>query len=557
MVPRIILLREGTEDTHGKAQLIANINACENIGGMIRTTLGPRGMDKLIHQTEEKVTISNDGATILKLLDITHPAASLLVDIAKSQDAEIGDGTTTVVILACEFLKSVKPFIEEGVHPQIIMRSFRIAAQLSAQIIKDLQYDLQSKSPAEKREMLVKVARTAMNSKLIASHQAMFAEMVVDAVQILDQDLREDMIGIKQIPGGAMEDSFLVRGVAFKKCFSYAGFEQQPKKLLKPKILCLNLELELRNENLKAEVRITDPSAFQSIVNAEWKIIFDKLEACVQSGATVVLSRLAIGDLATQYFADRNIFCAGRVTQEDLQRTCEATDAHIQTTVTNLQPSCLGECDVLEECQIGAERYNIFTGCPKSHTATIVLRGGATQFIEETERSLHDAIMVVRRAMKHSAIVAGAGAIELEISKRLREFALTIHGKQQLLIEAFANSLETIPKQLAQNAGFDATEIVDLVRQKHYQGIKWAGVDIFNETWCDAFDKCIWEPSLIKINAIAAATEAACLILNVDETIRNPQSEQPQPGPGMRGQRGGGMGMRGRGRRGMRGRGRF
>lgn len=353
------------------------------------------------------------------------------------------------------------------------------------------------------------------------------------------------MIGVKKVAGGSLTDSVLVQGVAFKKTFSYAGFEQQPKKFADPKICLLNVELELKSEKDNAEVRIKDVADYRSFVDAEWKIIYDKLDAIVATGAKVVLSRLAIGDLATQYFADRDIFCAGRVTGEDMERVASATGGAVQNTCSDLIDGVLGTSALFEEIQVGAERYNFFTGCPQSRTCTIVLRGGAEQFIEEAHRSLHDAICIVRRAMKHSYVVPGGGAIEMELSKFLRAHSRTIAGKQQLVINAFAKALEVIPRMIAQNAGFDSTDILNKLRQKHAAGGKHFGVDIMNDGICDTHETFVWEPANIKQNAIASAAEAACVILSVDETVRNPKSEDAQqtamrgPGAGM-----GGRGMR-------------
>lgn len=549
--PQIILLKEGTDTSQGKAQLISNINACTAVVDAVRTTLGPRGMDKLIHD-DKSTTISNDGATIMKLLDIIHPAAKILVDIAKSQDSEVGDGTTTVVLLAGEFLKEAKPFVEEGVHPQNLIRSFRTAANLAIAKIRELAISIERKSLDEKKSLLEKCAATTLSSKLIGGEKEFFAKMVVDAVTSLGEDDRLNMIGIKKVPGGTMRDSFLVKGVAFKKTFSYAGFEQQPKKFDNPKILLLNVELELKSEKENAEIRLSDPAQYQSIVDAEWNIIYDKLDKCVKSGAKIVLSRLAIGDLGTQYFADRDVFCAGRVAEEDLQRVASATGASVQTSVNNIVPEVLGLCEIFEEKQVGNERFNIFSGCPSGETATIVLRGGADQFIEEAERSLHDAIMIVRRAVKNSAVVAGGGAIDMELSRYLRHHARTIAGKSQLFINSYAKALEVIPRQLCDNAGFDATDVLNKLRQKHAMGSGEGsvfGVDINNGGIIDTFANFVWEPSVVKINAINAATEAACLVLSVDETIRNPKSESAQG-------EGAANAMAGRGRGGFRGRGR-
>merc|ERR1712240_322555 len=407
MQPQIVLLKEGTESSQGKQQVISNINACSAIVDAVRTTLGPRGMDKLIVDARGKATISNDGATIMKLLDVVHPAAKTLVDIAKSQDAEVGDGTTSVVILAGEFLKQCKPFVEEGGHPRIIIRSFRKATALALAKINEISIKIDKNNPTECRALLEKCAATSMSSKLIHQQKDYFSKLVVDAVMMLDeQTLPLNMIGIKKVTGGALEDTELVPGVAFKKTFSYAGFEMQKKKMVNPKIALLNIELELKSEKENAEVRVDNVEEYQLVVDAEWNILYEKLQKLHDAGATVVLSKLPIGDVATQWFADRGMFCAGRVVEEDLKRTMKACGGSIQSTVQNLDKdtSVLGTAEMMEEIQIGSERYNLFTGCPKAKTCTFILRGGAEQFMEETERSLHDAIMIVRRAMKNDSV---------------------------------------------------------------------------------------------------------------------------------------------------------
>merc|ERR1712083_1048329 len=366
-------------------------------------------------------------------------------------------------------------------------------------------------------------------------------KMVVQAVMMLDrQTLPLNMIGIKKVQGGALEDTLLGDGVAFKKTFSYAGFEMQKKVYTKPKIALLNIELELKAEKDNAEVRLENVEEYQKVVDAEWNILYDKLDRIAASGAKIVLSKLPIGDVATQYFADREMFCAGRVTEEDLNRTMKACGGSIQTTVNDLSEDTLGYCELFEEKQVGGERFNFFTGVPKTKTCTIILRGGAEQFMEETERSLHDAIMIVRRAITNDAVVAGGGAIEMELSKILRDHSRSIAGKEQLIFAAMARAFEVIPRQLCDNAGFDATNILNKLRQKHALGHKWYGVDIMAKDVADNFEACVWEPSIVKINAITAASEAACLILSVDETVKNPKAgggAGPGGPPGM-----GGMG---------------
>jgi len=539
MQPQIVILKEGTDSSQGKPQLISNINACQAVVECVASTLGPRGMDKLIH-TERDVTITNDGATVIKLLDIIHPAAKTLVDIACSQDAEVGDGTTTVTILAGELLKEAKQFVEEGVHPQVIARAYNQACTFALEQLEQLSNSLDFTDPVEKRETLVKCATTTLQSKLIGgSHGDFFAQMVTDACLLLqDSNLNLDLIGIKKVPGGGMSDSFLVEGVAFKKTFSYAGFEQQPKYLENPKILSLNVELELKSESEKAEIRISNVEDYASIVDAEWDIIYQKLDEIYQSGATVILSKLAIGDLATQWFADRNIFCAGRVDDADLQRVHSATGAVIQGSTSDLNQSVLGTCGVFEERQVGDERYNLFTGCSGSASATIVIRGGAEQFIEEAERSLHDAIMIVRRTLKNSTVVPGGGAIDMELSKAVKQQAMSVAGKGQFFMLAFAKALEAIPRTLAKNAGYDCTDLLNKLRYEHNaKNDANCGIDIETGGVCNTWEKFVWEPSLVKRNAIVSATEAACLILSIDETIKCPDSMKDNVKPGAPGSR--------------------
>ncbi|KDQ14472.1 hypothetical protein BOTBODRAFT_66072 [Botryobasidium botryosum FD-172 SS1] len=533
MQPTVVLLREGTDTSQGKGQLLSNISACLAVAETLSSTLGPRGMDKLIVNNRGEAQITNDGATILKLLEIVHPAAKTLVDIGRAQDAEVGDGTTSVVLLAAQMLKEVRGYIEEGVSPHIIMKGYRLGAQLAIDRIKEIQVSIDKSDSARFRSLLLKCASTSMSSKLIHSEKPFFSEMVVDAVQCLDQeDLDESLIGIKKIAGGGMQDSQLIRGVAFKKTFTYAGAEQQPKSFKDPLVLCLNVELELKAEKDNAEVRVNAVSDYQAIVDAEWTIIYNKLEAIQKTGAQVVLSKLPIGDLATQWFADRNIFCAGRVTAQDLRRVVQAVGGSVQSTCSDIERKHLGTCGKFEERQVGGERYNVFEDCPISKTCTLLLRGGAEQFIEEVERSLHDAIMVVKRAVKNSQVVAGGGAVEMDISAHIRAHARTIPGKIQLILTAFARALEIIPRQICDNAGLDATDVLNKLRQLHARGDKWAGVDVEGEDGVrDNMEAFVWEPSLVKTNAIGSAVEAACLILSVDETVKNPQSEGMNPGP--------------------------
>ncbi|PAV77389.1 hypothetical protein WR25_25269 isoform D [Diploscapter pachys] len=362
--------------------------------------------------------------------------------------------------------------------------------------------------------MLVKCAATTLSSKLVSQERAFFSEMVVDAVNQLDDRLSLSMIGIKKVNGGNLLESRLVKGVAFQKAFSYAGFEMQPKHYENVQVALLNIELELKAEKDNAEMRLNTVEDFQAVVDAEWNILYEKLQKIHDSGAKIVLSKLPIGDVATQWFADRDMFCAGRIPQDDLDRVMAACGGSILTTVSQVQfseiflikklikiqidASVLGKVGKFYEQQVGSERYNFFENCAVAKTCTLLLRGGAEQFIAETERSLHDAIMIVRRAKKNDSIVAGGGAIEMELSKRLRDKAKTITGKEQFFWMAFARAFEVIPQQLCYNAGIDATDVMNKLRHRHFKGEQWAGIDIHREAVGDNLAACIWEPSLVK-----------------------------------------------------------
>lgn len=533
--PTIVVLKEGTDASQGRGQIVSNINACVAVQDVLKPTLGPFGSDILLVGDNGHTTITNDGATILKMLDVVHPAAKVLVDVSRAQDCEIGDGTTSVTLLACEILKNCKAFIEEGMSSKVIISALRESCDLCVNRLREIELNLDSLTGLEEKDMLKQCALTAMNSKIIKQNGDFFSDLVVNAVLALDRDdLDESLIGVKKVSGGGMNESLFVNGVAFKKTFSYAGFEQQPKQFANPKILSLNLELELKAEKDNAEVRIEKVEDYQRIVDAEYKLIVDKLDQIVASGAQVVLSKLPIGDLATQYFADRGIFCAGRVPTDDLTRTIKAVGGVILTSVSDIQASDLGTCDEFEETQIGNERYNVFKGCPQAKTCTLVLRGGSIKIIDEIERSLHDAIMIAKRTIKNKQVVGGGGAIEMELSKYLRAHSRTVKGKKQLIIAQFAKSLEVIPRQLCENAGLDSVELLNQLRNVHSRGETWMGVDFDSNNVSDNLKRFIWEPSMVKVNALQSATEGACLILSVDETIKN-QNDEEKSGAAARG----------------------
>ncbi|KAL7668695.1 hypothetical protein ACOME3_009386 [Neoechinorhynchus agilis] len=647
MHPTVIILKDGSNASDGDQHLVSNLNACLAVGEAVRTTLGPCGMDKLIVDSSRKVTVSNDGATVMSCLEVVHPAAKSLVEIARSQDDEVGDGTTSVVLLACEMINHLKKLVMDGVHPTAIIRATRRACAMAVEKINESAVSIRTNNNQVDIGLLKRCATTSLNSKLIAQHKGHFAHLVVKAVLMLDQEsLPLQMIGIKKVAGGSVSDSCLIDGVAFKKAFSYAGFEMQPKTYKGAKIALLNIELELKAERDNAELRIRSVEDYQQVIDAEWTILYKKMEVLANAGVNVVLSRLPIGDVATQYFADRGIFCAGRIPDEDMTRTMKACGGCIVSTVDNISDSSYGRCGRFDEVQIGACRFNVFKDCPLGKSCTFIIRGGAQQYMDETERSLHDAIMVVRRTLKNDLIVAGGGACEMDVSGYLRIRSLTVSGKDQLVIRIIGRAFEVIPRQLCDNAGFDSINALTLLRQKHserdfilncrllsklnvtddqmftvvlYRGVdasqktvatteikdlnkqfelrfsvhaiqpigtdllslnfssstdktrslvrfenielspfvashsesakslclesktnsaikleikyevdykgKSYGVDVNKvDSIVDTFETGIWEPASVKINCIRAATEAVCLVLSVDQTIKAPPS---------------------------------
>ncbi|MCL7029157.1 hypothetical protein MKW94_010816 [Papaver nudicaule] len=443
----------------------------------------------------------DDGSNLLDLLDSVHSSSEILVDIISSRHPEVGDETTTVVLLCGEFLKESKPLIKQGVSAESLARSFLLAAKSAKERIAELAVSIDDKLS------LAKCASTALTSKYIGGNKEFLSGMVVDAITTIGNNNRPNSIGIVKVPGGTLRDSFLANGVAFKKSLPHAGFEQGATTVSCPTILIVKTELQLKSEQENTEIRFFHH--FQSP-----SVIYRKLEKCIRSGAKIVLSCFPIDDLAAKYLADQEIFCTGHCSEEDLQRVAAATGAVIQDSVENLIDKNLGTCELFEEMQVGYDILNIFSGCSLGETATIVLRGGANQLIEESVCSLNNAIILVNKIARNPAVVPGGGAIDMEISRYLRQYALTIAGKSQQFINCYAKAFEVIPRQLCDNAGIDSDSIIIKLRQKHTgEGSSTCGVDVSTGGIVDSFANFIWEPAALKMKTIDAATESACHVL--------------------------------------------
>lgn len=479
----------------GSAQIVSNIEICESIALMLSTTLGPYGMDKLFYG--KQILLTNDGATILESMEFKHPVARMICSLSKSQDNEVGDGTTSVILLASEILACIKPLIKEGFSTETIQKTLGKARLSCVERLDALTVEFT-------RDNLIKLAETCLSSKNIRGSREHFARILVEALSY------EDNLHINKVHGGSLEESFLVPGIAFEKTFTYAGYEQQPKKILNPKLCSLNVELEWKSERENAEVRIGSVSEYQKVVDAEWKIITDKLDDIVKSGANVVLSSMSIGDYATQYFARRGIFSAGRV--RDLEKIVKAFRGRIANTTKFIE---LGQCDLFEERQLGNHRYNYFES-KDARSHTLILRGPGNEVLEEVERAVHDAICVIGIAMKHRSIVSGGGAVEMELSKHCRDLAFSTGNEEMFVYKAISKSFEKIPTQLASNFGLDSVLTLQNLRRSHVSemhfGVTLKGID-------DMRQLGIFEPLEVKKNMIKAAFGMAEVLVGIDSTI--------------------------------------
>lgn len=480
----------------------------------IKTTLGPSGMEKLLKKNTGEIIISNDGATILDNMKFSNSISKIIAEVARSQDFEIGDGTTSVCLLSLELLNEVKNLIKEGVHPKKISNVLKKGLSFVIQYLNDVAKVPKCNNIESFRRMLISCCATSLNSKLISGKRHIFSEMIVDIGLFMGSNFDPNMISVKEILGGNLSDSFFLKGVVIKKPFSYAGYEKQKKKLYYPKILLLDIELEIKTEENQSETKIKRMVDFKFMVDVEWSLMYEKLDKIVRSGTNVVFSRKSVGDLATQYFAERDIICGGRVSDDDISKISKGTGAKILSSDLNFTSIYCGKCKILEERQIGNERFIVLTGCP-IEIATIIIRGGNMKLLEETKRCLNDGIMVMKRVIKNRKIVGGAGSIEMKISSKIKKYAKKFMGTEQMILTKFAQSFEVIPRTLCENAGLDFLTIISCLRSRHFESECWLGVDIEKGSVFDSIENFIWEPLNVKIGAIQATVEIVSILSNV------------------------------------------
>ncbi len=528
----VIILREGTKRDKGKDAQFNNIQAAMAISNAVKSSLGPRGMDKMLVDSVGDVVITNDGVTILKEMDVQHPAAKMLVEVAKTQDAEVGDGTTTSVILAGELLKKATDLIDANVHPTIITAGYRLANEKAQEVLKNVSM----KVSIDDDDLLKLIAQTAMISKQVNSSKEYFSNMVVDAVKtVVDKDkdgkYTVDLKNIQTVKkaGAKMEESYIVKGLIIDK---EPVQPNMPKVVNDAKIALIDAPFEVKKTEIDAKIQITDPNQLSQFVAEEEKMLKDMVMKVKASGANVVFCQKGIDDLAQHFFAKEGIYACRRVKKSDMERLGRSTGANIINKISEIDPSDLGYAETVELKKVEEEEMTFITGVKEPKTVSVLVRGGTNHVADEVERSLVDAWSVVKVAIEDGMMVTGGGSTAMEIAMQLRDYAATVGGREQIAIEAFASAMESIPSTLAENAGLDPINIVIEMRKQHKEGKVYAGLNPYSGKVEDMKALNVIEPYRIGKQAINSATDAAVMILRIDDVIAARASPMPQVGEG-------------------------
>ncbi len=532
----IFILPEGTQRTTGRDAQRNNIMAAKLVAETVRTTLGPKGMDKMIVDSLGDVTITNDGVTILDEMQIEHPAAKMIVEVAKTQEDEVGDGTTTAVVLAGELLKNAENLLEQNVHPTIITRGYRLAAQKSQEILDNIAENIS----AEDEDILKQIAITAMTGKGAEAAKEKLAELAVTAVKQIadDHSIDTENIKIEKKVGNGISDSELIKGVVLDK---EAVHSSMPKKIKDAKVALIDSAIEIKSPETDTKVQISDPTQLQNFIEQEEKMLKGMVDKIVNSGANVVFCQKGIDDIAQHYLAKSKIYAARRIKKSDMDKLARATGAAIVTNLEDLNSEDLGNAGVVEEQKVGDEEMTYVKECKNPKSVTLLIRGGTEHVVDETERAMKDAIGDIAASLKSGKVVAGAGAPEVEVAKELRKFATSLTGREQLAVLSFAEAIEVIPRTLSENAGLDPIDMLTETKVQHDSGNKWAGIDVFSGKVVDAWKAGVIEPLKIKVQAIKSASEVAELILRIDDVIAG--GEGSGKGGGMPPMPPGGCGM--------------
>jgi len=515
----VLILKEGTSRRRGKEARRSNITAARIVAEMLRSTLGPRGMDKMLIDSLGDITITNDGATILDEMDIQNPAAKMMVEVAKAQDKEVGDGTTTVVVLGGELLKQAETLLDQNVHPTIIISGYKKAAEKAVEMLREVSRPIDLGDD----DTLMKVAMTSMRSKAISIAREHFAKIAIEAVRQIAEKRGDkffvdvDNVQIVKKEGKSLLETELVKGLIIDKEVVHPGM---PKRIEDARIALLNCPLEIEKTEIDAEIRIRSPEAIKAFLDQETEMLRDMVKKVKASGANVVFCQKGIDDMAQHFLAKEGILAVRRVKKSDMEKLAKATGGRIVTSIKDLTPEDLGYAEVVEERKVGDEKMVFIRGCKNPRSVGILIRAGLERLVDEAERAMHDSLCVIADVFEEPRILPGGGATEVEVARRLRDYAKKIGGREQLAIEAFADAVEVVPKTLAENAGLDPLDIMVSLRAAHEKpdGVGM-GVDVFGGDVVDMFEQGVIEPLKVKEHVIKSATEVASMILRIDDVI--------------------------------------
>ena len=534
----IFILPEGTQRSMGRDAQRSNIMAAKLVAETVRTTLGPKGMDKMIVDSMGDVTVTNDGVTILQEMQIEHPSAKMIVEIAKTQEDVVGDGTTTAVVLAGELLKNAEELLDQNVHPAVIARGYRLAAEKAQEILNDMAETITSKDETVLRQ----IAMTAMTGKGAEYAKERLSDLAVKAVKLVaeaDGTVDLDNIKIEKRSGGAIEDSELIRGIAIDKEKVHSSM---PRLVKNAKVALLDKEIEIKKTEIEASIEITSPDQLQAFLDQEEKMLRTMVDQIAASGANVLICQKGIDDVAQHFLAKKGIYAVRRVSDSDMKKIAKATGAKVVNNLHDMNKDDLGFAGAVEERKLGDEQFTFIVECKNPKAVTILVRGGTEHVTNEIERALTDAVGDVSAALKYGKVVGGAGAPEVELAMQLRKHAESLSGREQLAMQSFADAMEVIPRTLIENAGLDPIDIMTELKAAHAKKQKWAGVDVFTGKIMDSWKKGVIEPLKIKTQAVSSASEVATMILRIDDVIASSGSKggggkMPPGMPGM-----GGMG---------------
>jgi thermosome len=541
----IMVLKEGSNRSRGREAQHGNITAAKVVAESIRSALGPKGMDKMLVDNFGDVTITSDGRTILDEMDIQHPAAKMLVEVAKTQDKETGDGTTSAVIIAGELLNKAEELIDKNIHPTIIIDGYKMAAEKALETLEKIAIVVDLKS----QDFLVKAATTSMGSKIVAEHKDYLAEIVVKAMLAVaeKQDgafkVDVDDVKVEKKTGESLKETTLINGIVLDKEIVHSGM---PKRLEKAKIALLDASLENEKPELDAKINIESPDQIEAFLKQEEEMLKDMVEKILSTGANVVICQKGIDDMAQHFLARKGVIAIRRAKKSDMEKLARATGGKIVSSINSLSAADLGHAALVEERKTGDDKMTYVEGCKNPKSVTLLIRGGTQRMTAEAERSIHDALSVVKDLLEEPKIVAGGSAPEMEMSSVLKKYAQTLPGREQLAVQIFAEALEAIAVTLAENAGLDPVDIISQLRAEHEKGKTWAGINVFEGKVEDMIKLNVYEPLAVKKQIIKSANEAASMILKIDDVIATAKMKTPPMPPGG-GMPGGGMGMGGMG----------